>query len=239
LSSSLFYAALVGALASPSGGVTVSFEYPRLVAEGVGSDASNGFVLRASPLLLAMQTSGGLLSSVDGGESWAPAGGASCAHASLDWPLAPAGAGGGLRSFGALTHLDPARNYTSFSAGGATVVAPAAGGVGGLACSPAGFNLSVSGLPRAIYCAGGRAAFGCPFRLNPGGDVLRLPDGALLLSPLYTGAARRARPRVSSRCALRTAAARGSTREQSPTRPRTPTRRRAPTSTRSRCSPTA
>jgi hypothetical protein len=197
LTSSLFCAALAGALVPSSGlaspsAVAVRFESPRLVAEGIGSDASNGFVLRASPLLLAMQTSAGLLSSVDGGATWAPAGGAACTHASLDWPLAPV-AGGGLRSFGELTRLDPTRNYTAFSAGGATVVAPAAGGAGGLACAPAGLNLSVSGLPRAIYCAGGRAAFGCPFRLNPGGDVLRLPDGALLLSAIvYWGGAARA-----------------------------------------------
>jgi len=160
---------------------TVTFEPPFLVAEGVGTDASNGFVLRTSPLLLAIQTSAGLLSSVDGA-TWVPAGGAACAHASFEWPLAPVA--GGLRNFGYLAHLDPSRNYTTFSTANATILQPSAGGAGGVACAPAPQRISVSGLPRAIYCGGGSARFGCPFRLNPGGDLVALPDGALLLSAI-------------------------------------------------------
>jgi hypothetical protein len=149
-----------------------------------------------------MQTEAGLLSSADG-ESWARADDASCVGVAFDWPLVPV-AGGGLRNFGELTHLDPRLNYTSFSAGDASVLRPSAGAAGGATCAPARLNVSVSGLPRAIYCAGGERAFGCPFRLNPGGDLVALTDGSLLLAAIvYWGAPSTSAPGATSVVALR------------------------------------
>ncbi len=174
------------------------------MAEGVTTDASNAFLLRGSPLLLAMQTSAGLLSSADG-KVWMPANDASCQGAHFDWPLVPAP--GGLRNFGELTHIDPTKNYTSFSAGGASVLQPSGSAPSGVSCVAAPLNISVSGLPRAISCdpKAPRGAFGCPFRLNPGGDVLALPDGSLLLSALvyWGGAPPASAPGATSVVALR------------------------------------
>jgi len=109
-----------------------------------------------------------------------------------------------LRNFGRLARLDPTRNYTSFTAGDASVLRPSAGAR--VTCSPALRNISVSGLPRAIYCAGGKGAFGCPFRLNPGGDLVALPDGSLLLAAIvYWGAPSASAPGATSVVALRSA----------------------------------
>ena len=161
-------------------GVTIAFEPPVLVAEGISSDASNAFLLRAAPLLLVLQTSGGLMSSADG-MSWMRAGGTACGGASFDWPLTPVP--GGMHNFGELTRVDPRRNYTSFSAGNVTALQPSADGIGGITCAPVSQRLSVSNLPRAVYCSDGKAQFGCPFRLS-GADLLALPDGSLLLSAI-------------------------------------------------------
>jgi len=144
----------------------------------VGTDASRGFVIQSSPLVLALQTAAGVLSSVDSGSHW------DFASGDCLWGFdgVPTPQKGGVRNFGTTsTTKNKMANYTSFGSVNATsfVASPQ-----GVVCSIKVANISFAELPHPVSCGmppGG--AFGCPFRLE-GGDTVVLADGSLLLSAI-------------------------------------------------------
>lgn len=173
--------ALLPAVVAVSCAWNVTFEAPRLVASGdVGTDASGGVVVQLAPPSIALQTSSGMLSSVDGGSSWAHATG-DCGRGFRGVParLSPQS----VQNYGtADTVEDKMLNYTHFMSANVTLFEAQTSGI---ACSAVHRNVSFTGIPRPVSCGGPPpgGTFGCPFRLA-GGDTVTLADGSLLLSAI-------------------------------------------------------
>ena len=185
---------LLSALAlGASGGVSVSFEAPILVARA-GQYADGAYVLGYGggvpqltrvPLMVQVSpppAAGApycLFSADDLSFPPVGAGAGPCAAAGGFTGAPVPLAGGALATLGVVAVPAPGANRTAFSSPGATSMSASAGGP---ACAAAA-GATFTGLPRPAACAGGDRVYGCPFRLA-GGDVLRLRDGTLLYSAI-------------------------------------------------------